>query len=190
MRASQGLSEALQRREPVVCSARAAVHAVGNSVEFVLGVDRQVRALGQVLSQQPVGVLARAALPGAVWVAEVHRHAGTRCQLLVARQLLELVLGQAVAHRLGNRVQLGRKARQRRGGRGIDHLRHQHQAARALHQHADRGVVAAPLLTSPSQWPGITRSSTLGGRTWMLTISGICPRQSVPRVRGSRVLRP
>ena len=31
----------------------------------------------------------------------------------------------------------------------------------------------APLIKSPSQWPGISRSSTSGGRTWMLTISGI-----------------
>ena len=36
MRAGQGLSEDLQRREPVVCSARSAVHAVGNGIEFVL----------------------------------------------------------------------------------------------------------------------------------------------------------
>ena len=31
----------------------------------------------------------------------------------------------------------------------------------------------APLIKSPSQCPGMRRSLTSGGRTWMLTISGI-----------------
>lgn len=48
----------------------------------------------------------------------------------------------------------------------------------------------APLIRSPSQCPGISLSFTSGGRTWMLTISGICPRQSSPAERGRRVLLP
>src|SRR5437773_12246913 len=36
-------------------------------------------------------------------------------------------------------------------------------------------------MKSPSQWPGITPSSTSGGLTWMLTISGNCPLRSLPR---------
>lgn len=43
-------------------------------------------------------------------------------------------------------------------------------------------------MESPSQWPGITRSSISGGRTWMLTISGIWPRRSLPLV-GRRALK-
>lgn len=35
---------------------------------------REVSAPGQVLSQQAIGALVRAALPGAGWVAEEHRH--------------------------------------------------------------------------------------------------------------------
>jgi hypothetical protein len=34
-------------------------------------VDAQIRAFREVLSEQPVGVLVRAALPGAYWIAEV-----------------------------------------------------------------------------------------------------------------------
>jgi len=34
-------------------------------------------------------------------------------------------------------------------------------------------LLPAPLMKSPSQWPGMTRSFTSGGRTWMLTMSGI-----------------
>ena len=51
-------------------------------------------------------------------------------------------------------------------------------------------LLPAPLMKSPSQCPGMTRSSTSGGRRWMLTISGIWPRRSAPRLRGMRVLRP
>ena len=53
---------------------------------------------------------------------------------------------------------------------------------------ADR--LLAPLIRSPSQWPGMTRSLTSGERTWMLAISGIWPRRSVPAERDLRVLRP
>ena len=115
MRAGQRLREDLQRGKPVVRRARSGVHAVGDGVEFVLRVDRQIGALGQVLAQQPVGVLAGAALPGAVRVAEVHPHAGVGAQVRVARHLLALVVRQALAHGCGDRNQLGGEARQRRG---------------------------------------------------------------------------
>ena len=124
-------------------SARSVVEAVGDGIELVLTVDREVGALGQVLAQQPVGVLAGAALPWAVRVAEVHAHAGGGAELLVTRHLLALVVGQALAHRCGDGIELGREACQRRGGGGIFHLGQQHQAAGALDQHADGGLVAS-----------------------------------------------
>ena len=58
--------EDLQRRLEGMRGAGSIVQAVGDGVEFLLGVHRQIGALGQVLPQQPVGVLAGAALPGAV----------------------------------------------------------------------------------------------------------------------------
>ena len=76
MRAGQGLREHLKRGMPVVCRTRPGVQAVGDTVKFVLAEDADVGALGQVLSDEPVGVLAGAALPGAVRVAEVDLHAG------------------------------------------------------------------------------------------------------------------
>lgn len=109
MRAGQGLGEDLQRREPVVSGAWSGIQTISDAVQIVLAEDAQVRALGQVLAQQPVGVLASAALPGAVWIAEVHRHAGASCEVLVARQFLALVIGQALAHRLGNELSLALK---------------------------------------------------------------------------------
>ena len=79
--------------------ARPGVQAVGDSVELFLAVDAQVRALGQVLAQQAVRVLAGAALPRAVRITEVHRHARSSRQILVACQLLALVVRQDPAAR-------------------------------------------------------------------------------------------
>ena len=46
------------------------VRAVGDGAQLALRVPRQVRALGQVLAQQPVDVLVGAALPGAVGIGK------------------------------------------------------------------------------------------------------------------------
>ena len=39
---------------------------------------------------------------------------------------------------------------------------------------------SAPLIRSPSQWPGNWRSSISGGRRWMLSMSGICGHADPP----------
>ena len=104
------LCEDLKRRAERMGCARSAVEAVGDGIEFVLAVQRQVGALGQVLAQQPIGVLAGAALPRAVGVAEVDLHARLRGQVCVARHLFALVVGQALAQRGGNRIELKRPA--------------------------------------------------------------------------------
>src|SRR5258706_12034067 len=48
-------------------STRSAVEAVGDGIEFVLTVDREVSALWQVLTQQPVSVLTGSLLRGQRW---------------------------------------------------------------------------------------------------------------------------
>lgn len=145
MRAGQGLREHLERGMPVVWRARPGVEAVGDAVEFILAEDAKVGALGQVLPDEPVRVLASATLPGTVRVAEVDLHAGLRGQFDVPRHLLALVVGEAPAQRRSDRIELGREARQRRGCSGVIHLGQQHQAARAFDQHAHRGLVAGAL---------------------------------------------
>jgi hypothetical protein len=44
-------------------------------------------------------------------------------------------------------------------------------------------------MRSPSQWPGIRRSSTFGGRTWMLMASNGYPRRALPREGRFRLLQ-
>jgi len=96
------------------------VQTVGNVVEFGLRVNGQIGALGQVLAQQPIGVLAGAALPGAVGVAEVHLDARALGELPVSYHLLALLVGQAVTHRLGNRIQLSLSAMIRKSAVGAN----------------------------------------------------------------------
>jgi len=91
-----------------VSGAWPSVEAVGNGIEIVLGEGAQVGALGQVLAQQAVGVLACAALPGTVGVAEVD-HAGSGGEILVASQLFALIVGQAVTQWCGDRMSLAEK---------------------------------------------------------------------------------
>ena len=92
----QALEEA-ERAVPAERLARPAIERASDIVEVFLGVHGQVGALGQELAQQAVGVLAGAALPGAMRVTEIDGHAGLSGQFGVARHLLTLVVGQAQA---------------------------------------------------------------------------------------------
>lgn len=95
----QDLCEDLQRRVPVQRGPRAGVEAVGDGIEFLLGVDGQVGAFGQVLAQQTVGVFADTALPGTVGVAEVHAHAGGGGEFSMTAHPAPLVIGHGLAQR-------------------------------------------------------------------------------------------
>ena len=53
---------------------RALVEPQGNRVEVGLGEAREIGSSREVLSQQAVGVLVAAALPGTAWIAEVDLH--------------------------------------------------------------------------------------------------------------------
>ncbi len=139
-----GLVDGDGRVEPMDGS-RAGVEQVGNGIELLLAVRGQVRALGQVLADQSVGVLAGAALPGAVRVTEVHHHTRVGCQLSVARHFLALVVGQRLAHGFGDAAQFGREALQCRGGRRIGQLDQHHQSGAALEQYTHGRAVTRPL---------------------------------------------
>ena len=89
----------------------------GDLVEPAGAVERQVGAFGEVLAQQAVGVLVGAALPGAVWVAEVDRQPGGFGDLGVQGHFAALVPGQGAAQDLGDLGDLGRH-RVGQGGRG------------------------------------------------------------------------
>ncbi len=66
---------------------RALIEAQGYFVEFGLRVLRQVGFLRKVLSQEPVRVFIGAALPRALWIAEVDVHLRGDGEALVTGQL-------------------------------------------------------------------------------------------------------
>src|SRR5215475_12797401 len=53
------------------CLSRSGVESRSDCGYLIRVIDAQIGALREVLSQQPVGVLVRAALPGTSWIAEV-----------------------------------------------------------------------------------------------------------------------
>src|SRR3954451_7153052 len=88
--------------------ARPAVQRAGNGLDLLGVAPGEVGALGEVLAQQPVGVLVAGALPGAVRVGEVDRDPGLDLQLRVLSELAAAVPGQRTAQLFGHRGHLRR----------------------------------------------------------------------------------
>jgi hypothetical protein len=63
-------------------------------VQLRLRVYRQVRSLGELLSQQSIGVLVGSTLPRALRIAEVDVNVGHQGKLLVGAEFLAAVPGQ------------------------------------------------------------------------------------------------
>src|SRR5580704_6095778 len=80
---------------------RALIEPQGDRVEVGLGEVREIGSFREVLSQQAVGVLVAAALPGTAWIAEVNLHVGGNRESLVARHLPALVPRQGASQFLG-----------------------------------------------------------------------------------------
>src|SRR5664279_5309835 len=70
------------------------VELTGHLVKVGLRVRRQVGSLREVLPQQTIGVLVRAALPRTLRIAEVNGDVGRQCKSPMIRQFLAPVPGQ------------------------------------------------------------------------------------------------
>ena len=79
---------------------RSAVERSGHGLEIADAVSAEVGAFGEVLAEQAIGVLVRAALPRAVGVTEEDRHAGLDTQLSMLGHLGTLVPGKGSAELL------------------------------------------------------------------------------------------
>src|SRR5947209_4123868 len=75
MSCPEELVQSLGRCSPAQGLSRSAVEGDRHGRKVLGAVHAEVSALREVLPQQPVGVLVRATLPGAVGIAEVDRHA-------------------------------------------------------------------------------------------------------------------
>src|SRR5579884_3368361 len=89
----------LRRRPVAVQPARAMVELCGDRIELLLAQTTEILALGQVLAQQPVGVLIAAALPRAVLMAQVDRHASRSGNGLVLGHLPAAIPRQGAPQR-------------------------------------------------------------------------------------------
>ena len=93
-----------QGRGKVETFPRARVQPMGDGVQLALRVARQVRALGQVLAQQPIRVLVGAALPRAVGIGKEHPNRQPLGHLFPA------IVGQGFAQQRGHMPEFLRKA--------------------------------------------------------------------------------
>ncbi len=179
-----------QGRGKVETFARARVQPMGNGVQLTLGVARQVRALGQVLAQQPIGVLIGAALPRAVRIGKEDLDREPLGQALVLGHLFAPIIGQRFAQQGGHMPEFLGEALA-----GTPRIRPLHpgqddQACRPLHQRADGRPIAGPLDEVAFPVAGHRAGGHLGGalgnRRHMGDLAAsICP----PRPRPTRLAR-
>ncbi len=165
-------------------------HRVGRSSQATpAAVDKSTQRLEHKNSDKPVGVVAEPALPGIVRIAGVDLHPVPVLNSLcgaVSSPWSYVKLwrkGAAIEFKLGETPVSAEAAV------ALSILASSTRRLECSTSTPTQDSLPAPLMKSPSQWPGITRLLTSAGPTWMLTISEIRPRRSVPRMRGMLVLR-
>ena len=77
------------------------IQAMGNGIQLALRVARQVRALGQVLAQQPIHILVGAALPRTMRIGKEHADREPLGQALMFSPLVPPIVGQRFPQRSG-----------------------------------------------------------------------------------------
>src|SRR3954469_2984570 len=97
---SEELVQSLGRCPPAQGLSRPAVEGRSHGCKVLGAVPAEVGALREVLAQQPVGVLVRAALPGAVGIAEVDLETSVDPQAGVLAHLCPLIPGQRLSELL------------------------------------------------------------------------------------------
>ena len=96
------VSKNFQRRLPVQAFSGARVEFLGNGIQFALGVARQIRSLGEVLAQQPIGILIGSALPGTMRIGKEHLESESLGQTFVLGHLLPSIVRQGLPQGSGD----------------------------------------------------------------------------------------
>src|SRR5690242_1073728 len=84
-------SSALRWGFPSQCLSRSGIESCCYRGYLISVVDAQVCAFREVLSEQPVGVLVRAALPGAPWIAKIDRESRVDLETTVLSHFSPLI---------------------------------------------------------------------------------------------------
>ena len=153
------------------------VQPMGNGIQLTLGIARQVCALGQVLAQQPIvfSLVPRCqGLDGSAKKIRIaSRSARRACSAISFPRRTSMFCAAARALRISVSVILAR------------------MTSRVVRSTCvpTAGPLRAPLVRSPSQWPGTVRVGTSAGRAVMGVMLAIWSRRLVPRARGCCALR-
>ena len=178
-----------QGRGKVETLSRARVQSVGDGVQLALGITGQVRTLGQVLAQQAIGVFVGATLPRRMRIGKEDLEREPLRQLLVLGHLFAPSYVSVFRSGAGTcRNFFVKPSRALLASVPPILAKITRRVVRFTKvPTADRS--RAPLIRSPSQWPGTVRVATSAGRSAMGVIWGIWPRRSAPRALGRRALR-
>ena len=152
-----------QGRGKVETFSRARVQPMGDGVQLALRVARQVRALGQVLAQQPVRVFVGAALPRAVRIGkeDLDRKplAKRSCSAIsFPRSYVRVFRSSAGTCRSF----FVKPSRALRASVPSIRARMTRRVVRSTRV-PTADPLRAPLMRSPSQWPGTVPGGHLGG---------------------------
>jgi len=154
------------RKTPVAQQlACSGVQFPGHRVQLFLSEATHVASLGQVLSQQAVGVLVDAALPGTVQIGEVDRHPGGFRQPLMRRHSPVLIVRQRQTCVRLDTIEHMAEADQRRVGTGIAHPGQHREQVGSLDQCTDRGTMVRPLDEITLPVPRYQPFLTIDGRS-------------------------
>lgn len=179
-----------QGRSKVEAFSGACVQAMGDDVQLALGVARQVRPFGEVLAQQPIGVLVGPTLPGAVRIGKEDLDREPLGQPLVLGHLFPPIIGQRFPQQRGHVPQLLRKALA-----GTPRIRpvqpcQEDQARRSLHQGADGRAIASALDQVALPVAGNRAGGHVGGALGNRRHVGeVAPSIGPPRPRPARLAR-
>ena len=154
------LRKDLQWRGPEETFSRSGVEAMGDRIQLALGVAQQIRALGQVLAPQAIGVLVDATLPGAIRIGKEHPNREPLGQALVLGHRRHV--GDLAAPVCPPRPRPARLARLTQGSTWQHILRHRDGLCREVFPHVVRILASeAPSNLFGGEAPGQVRPDVL-----------------------------
>ena len=177
-----------QGRREVQTFSGARIQPMGNGVQLSLGIAGQVCPFGQVLAQQPIGILIGAALPGAVQIGKKDLDRKPLGQLLVLGHFFPSIVGQGFAQGRGHMSEFLGEALS-----GTPRIRPVHsgqndQTGGPLDQGPDGRAIASPLKQIAFPVAGHRAGGHLGGTRGERRHIGDLPASSGPsRPRATRL---
>ena len=155
------VSKHLQWGRPIQTFSWSGVQPLGNGIQLSLCIGRQVRAFGQILTEQAIGIFIGPSLPRTMWIGKEHLHGQPLGQLLMFGHLLPSIISQRFPQRDRDVSELLDKSVARTLGIRPLQPRQDDQAGGPLDQGPD-GCAIAGYLDGLSNITGPTSESSAG----------------------------